>query len=32
MSRQIIKVYENKELDEGVGAKVRRSIGSNMVS
>ena len=31
MSRQIKKIYENKEQDEGVGARVRRSIGSSEV-
>ncbi len=27
MSREIKKIYANKEQDEGVGARVRRSIG-----
>lgn len=32
MEREVIKVVENIEQAEGVGARVRRSIGTNAVS
>jgi hypothetical protein len=31
MSRKITKIIENKEQDEGLGARVRRSIGGREV-
>ena len=31
MSRQVVKKVQNREQSEGVGAKVRRSIGSREV-
>lgn len=31
MSRKVVKVFENKEQAEGVGARVRRSIGTHEV-
>lgn len=32
MSREVVQVAENIEQSEGVGAKVRRSIGTSQVS
>jgi hypothetical protein len=32
MSRTVVKNIENKEQNEGVGARVRRSIGGREVS
>ena len=31
MNREVVKIFENKERNEGVGAKVRRSIGTEQV-
>ena len=31
ISREVVKKFENKEQDEGVGARVRRSIGTREV-
>ena len=28
LHRQVVKSFENREQDEGVGARVRRSIGT----
>ena len=32
MSREVVKVFENKEQGEGRGARVRRSIGNSEVT